>query len=161
LGVNLFDVRAFNVGPPGTYAPFQIPFSIDLLGVDPSSVCQLYIRRPNPYPCPAGRKLKGRTPKRYTLKGRKLKGCMPKRCKGGMSQGGSVWAGSGVSKATPLLVLHLAPSTLPLFHHWRAALQSTWTLKDGSQSSYAISTKNGIRHKRNFGTRKALAPEKC
>jgi hypothetical protein len=35
------------------------------------------------------------------------------------------------------------------------------TLKDGSQSSYAISTKNSIRHEKNAGTRKALAPEKC
>jgi hypothetical protein len=41
------------------------------------------------------------------------------------------------------------------------------TLKDSSQSSYVISTKNGIRHKKNAGTRKALAsekvltPEKC
>jgi hypothetical protein len=30
------------------------------------------------------------------------------------------------------------------------------TLKDSSQSSYAISTKNGIRHKKNAGTRKVL-----
>ena len=34
------------------------------------------------------------------------------------------------------------------------------TLKDGSQSSYAISTKNGIRHKKNTSTRKVLTPEK-
>jgi hypothetical protein len=47
-----------------TYAPFQIPFGVDLLGVDPLSVYQLYIRRPNPYPYPPGRKLKERTPKK-------------------------------------------------------------------------------------------------
>jgi hypothetical protein len=39
-----------------------------------------------------------------------------------MSQGGSVWAGSGVSKATPLLVLYLW-RLLPLLRRWRAARQ--------------------------------------
>jgi len=39
-----------------------------------------YTCRPNPYPYPAGRKLKGRTPKRCTLKGRKIKGLPPIRC---------------------------------------------------------------------------------
>jgi hypothetical protein len=34
-------------------------------------------------------------------------------------------------------------------------------LKDGSQSSYTISTKNGIRHKKNVGTRKALVVYIC
>jgi hypothetical protein len=34
------------------------------------------------------------------------------------------------------------------------------TFKDGSQSSYTMSTKNGIRHKKYASTRKALAPER-
>jgi hypothetical protein len=34
------------------------------------------------------------------------------------------------------------------------------TLKDGSQSSYAISTKNGIRHEKNAGTRKGSGTRK-
>jgi hypothetical protein len=69
-----------------------------------------------------------------------------------------------LDRRTPLLVLPtLAP--LPLLRRWRAASQSTWTLKDGSQSSFRQRTASGTRklltperlwHQKSAGTRKAL-----
>ena len=117
LGVNLFDVCAFNVGPLDV-RPVSVPLGVNLFDVRAFNVSPLDVR-----------------PVSDPLRRRPL-GCRPLECMSvvhlqtkSLTKGGSVWAGSGVSKATPLLVLHLWRFP-PLLRRWRAARQSRMNGED-------------------------------
>jgi hypothetical protein len=201
LVVNLFDVRAFNVGPLDA-RPVSVPLGVNLFDVRTFNVGPLDVR---PVSDPLPRRPLGCKPlecmsvvhlqtKSLSVSGRqRAEGAHAKKVYAARayaegtaySRGAGSFINSIVAvKRCPRVVCPKAGQfgqvlvSAKLYLRWCCTFadlgafypffvvgaplaSSHGTLKDGFQSSYAISTKNGSRHKKNAGTRMALAPEKC
>jgi hypothetical protein len=83
--------------------PVSDPLRCRPLGVNPLSVYQLYIRRPNLYPYPPGRKLKGCTPKKVYAEMAWTRGPYAKKVHAERAYA----EGTAYSRGAEMLVLHL------------------------------------------------------